>query len=151
MRYFNPVGAHSSGLIGEDPKGIPNNLMPFITQVAVGARQELSIFGSDYETPDGTCQRDYIHVMDLAEGHLAALQTLAPGCEAFNLGTGKPVSVLEMVKTFERQIGITLPHRFVQRKAGDIASVWADTTKAKADLNWLYHTAGCECLSIAVP
>lgn len=136
LRYFNPVGAHPSGLIGEDPKGIPNNLMPFITQVAVGEREELAVFGNDYDTPDGTCLRDYIHVMDLAEGHLAALQNLNPGCAVFNLGTGVPVSVLEMVKAFESQNGIALPHKCVERRAGDIAAVWADTAKAEAELNW---------------
>lgn len=136
LRYFNPVGAHFSGLIGENPTGVPNNLMPFITQVAVGQRKELSVFGSDYDTPDGTCLRDYIHVMDLAEGHLAALQNLKPGCAVFNLGTGVPVSVLEMVKVFESQNGIVLPHKFVERRCGDIAAVWADTTKARTLLNW---------------
>jgi UDP-glucose 4-epimerase len=136
LRYFNPVGAHPSGKLGEDPKGLPNNLMPFITQVAVGARKELSIFGSDYDTPDGTCQRDFIHVMDLAEGHLAALQSLQSGCNAFNLGTGVPISVLEMVKAFETENQLELPHKVVARRAGDIAAVWADTAKAKTDLNW---------------
>lgn len=136
LRYFNPVGAHPSGKIGEDPKGLPNNLMPFITQVAVGKRKELSIFGSDYMTPDGTCQRDYIHVMDLAEGHLAALKAMQNGCHTFNLGTGVPVSVLEMVRAFETENQLVLPYRFVTRRDGDIATFWADTTKAKTVLNW---------------
>ena len=136
LRYFNPVGAHHSGLIGENPKGIPNNLMPFITQVAVGARQELSIFGNDYGTPDGTCQRDYIHVMDLAEGHLAALNHLKPGCRVFNLGTGMPVSVLQMVEAFQTQNNRIVPYKIVERRVGDVAAVWADTKKARDELGW---------------
>lgn len=136
LRYFNPVGAHPSGLIGEDPKGTPNNLMPIITQVALGARHSLSIFGNDYDTPDGTCQRDYIHVMDLAEGHLAALNHLKPGCSAYNLGTGLPVSVLQMVETFESQNDLVLQSDIVERRVGDLPAVWADTQKAKEELGW---------------
>lgn len=136
LRYFNPIGAHKSGLIGEDPKGIPNNLMPFIGQVAVGRRDQLSIFGGDYPTPDGTCRRDYLHVMDLAEGHVAALNRLAPGFDAVNLGTGRPVSVLEMVEAFERVNGISVPYEITDRRNGDLPEFWASADKAKRVLGW---------------
>lgn len=136
LRYFNPIGAHESGLIGEDPKGIPNNLMPFISQVAVGRRDKLSIFGGDYQTPDGTCRRDYLHVMDLAEGHVAALDNLVSGFDAINLGTGKPVSVLEMVETFERVNGISVQYEIKDRRNGDLPEFWANADKAKRILGW---------------
>lgn len=138
LRYFNPVGAHESGLIGEDPSGIPNNLMPFIAQVATGQRSELQVFGGDWPTPDGTGVRDYIHVMDLAEGHLAALGRLAqqPGLLTLNLGTGSGVSVLEMVTAFERACGRKLPYRIVARRPGDIAACWADPSEAERVLGW---------------
>jgi UDP-glucose 4-epimerase len=137
LRYFNPVGAHESGLIGEDPRGIPNNLMPFISQVAVGKRELLQVFGGDYDTADGTGVRDYIHVVDLARGHLAALNTLEDsGCEAVNLGTGRGYSVLEMVKAFEKASGAKVPYRIVDRRPGDIAACYADPSKAKGRLGW---------------
>lgn len=138
LRYFNPVGAHPSGRIGEDPNGIPNNLVPYISQVAVGHLAELSIFGGDYDTPDGTGVRDFIHVVDLAKGHLAALKRLEsdPGLVTYNLGTGTGYSVLEMLKAFEAACGKTLAHRIVARRAGDIGTCFADPTKAKAELGW---------------
>jgi len=136
LRYFNPVGAHPSGQLGEDPAGIPNNLMPFIAQVAVGRREKLSIFGGDYPTPDGTCRRDYIHVMDLAEGHLAALGVFKPGFDAINLGTGKPLSVLEMIRAFEEVTGVQVPYQIVNRREGDLAEFWADAEKARRLMNW---------------
>lgn len=140
LRYFNPVGAHHSGLIGEDPADIPNNLMPYVAQVAVGKLDELSVFGDDYATVDGTGVRDYIHVMDLAEGHLAALQFLlrpeAPSIETFNLGTGRGYSVLEMIKAFETASGRKIPHKVVARRPGDIASCYADPSKAERVLRW---------------
>jgi len=138
LRYFNPIGAHESGLIGEDPQGIPNNLMPFITQVAVGKRPELTIFGDDYDTPDGTCRRDYIHVMDLAEGHVKALEFSEgrTGAEVINLGTGTPYSVLEVVHAFEKASGKELPHKIGPRREGDLADVWADADKASDKLGW---------------
>ncbi|GAB6050666.1 UDP-glucose 4-epimerase GalE [Hydrogenophilus islandicus] len=141
LRYFNPVGAHPSGLIGEDPNDIPNNLMPFITQVAVGKLPKLRIFGNDYPTPDGTGVRDYLHVMDLAEGHLAALRALLapdapPRCEAFNLGTGRGVSVLEMVRAFEAASGRRIPYEIAPRRPGDVAACWADPSKAHTELGW---------------
>ncbi|HXN14889.1 MAG TPA: UDP-glucose 4-epimerase GalE [Usitatibacter sp.] len=140
LRYFNPVGAHPSGLIGEDPTGIPNNLMPFVCQVASGALAELSIFGNDYPTHDGTGVRDYLHVLDLAEGHLAALDALdrvAPGTVlTVNLGTGRGYSVLELVETFERVNGITIPRKIVARRAGDVATCYADASLAKTLLGW---------------
>ena len=138
LRYFNPVGAHESGLIGEDPSGIPNNLLPFVAQVAVGQRPQLQVFGGDWPTPDGTGVRDYIHVMDLAEGHVAALEHLArgPGMLTVNLGTGRGVSVLEMVKAFEAASGRPVPYRIVPRRAGDIAECWADPTLAAELLGW---------------
>lgn len=137
LRYFNPIGAHESGRIGEDPQGIPNNLMPFIAQVAVGRRPQLSIFGGDYATADGTCRRDYLHVMDLAEGHVQALGYLGnKGCHAFNLGTGTPISVLEMVQAFERVTGVTIPYEIVDRRAGDLPEFWADAELAGTALGW---------------
>jgi UDP-glucose 4-epimerase len=136
LRYFNPVGAHESGLIGEDPKGIPNNLMPYITKVAKGELEELSIYGNDYHTPDGTGVRDYIHVVDLAKGHVAALNNMKPGVNIYNLGTGKGISVLEIVHAFERVNGVKVPYKFVDRRPGDLATVYADVSKAKRELNW---------------
>ena len=138
LRYFNPVGAHSSGLIGEDPQGIPNNLLPYITQVAVGQLSELAVFGNDYPTPDGTGVRDYIHVVDLAEGHLAALAALQTrsGWNVWNLGTGQGYSVLEMLQSFEAASGRRVPYRIAPRRPGDIAQCWADPTKARQELGW---------------
>jgi UDP-glucose 4-epimerase len=138
LRYFNPIGAHASGLIGEDPQGIPNNLMPFITQVAIGKRPFLSIYGNDYATEDGTGVRDYIHVVDLALGHLAALKKLKtkPGFVVYNLGTGKGTSVLAMVKAFETANQVKIPYQIVARRPGDIAVSYADCSKALSDLGW---------------
>ena len=137
LRYFNPIGAHDSGLIGEDPRGIPNNLMPYIAQVAIGRLQQLSIFGSDYPTQDGTCERDYLHVVDLAIGHLKSMQALdSAGIHIYNLGTGQPVSVLSMVKTFEEVTQQLLPYRIADRRAGDLATFWADASKAENELGW---------------
>lgn len=138
LRYFNPVGAHPSGLIGESPNGIPNNLMPFVAQVAVGRRAELSVFGSDYPTPDGTGVRDYIHVVDLALGHLASLDALSrsPGALTVNLGTGRGYSVLEMVAAFEKASGRAVPYRLVDRRPGDVASCYADPELATGLLGW---------------
>lgn len=138
LRYFNPVGAHESGQIGEDPNGIPNNLMPYVSQVAVGKLKELSVFGDDYPTPDGTGVRDYIHVMDLASGHVAALQAFKrhPGLLTVNLGAGRGYSVLELVKTFERVNQTSVPYRIAPRRAGDIAIYFADAQLAKKLLNW---------------
>jgi len=139
LRYFNPVGAHGSGLIGEDPNGIPNNLMPFISRVAAGRLPELSVFGNDYDTPDGTGVRDYVHVVDLAEGHVAALDTIAAG-EAplgiWNLGTGEGYSVLDMVTTFERVNGVKVPYRITPRRPGDVASCYASPDRARDELGW---------------
>ncbi|MEH6590035.1 MAG: UDP-glucose 4-epimerase GalE [Halioglobus sp.] len=138
LRYFNPVGAHASGLIGEDPQGIPNNLMPFVTQVAVGRRDKLSVFGGDYPTVDGTGVRDYIHVMDLVEGHVAALRVIneSPGILTVNLGTGNGASVLEMVSAFEQASGKSVPYEIVDRRPGDVAACWADTSLAEQVLGW---------------
>ena len=136
LRYFNPIGAHESGLIGEDPLGTPNNLMPFIAQVATGRRDKLSIFGNDYPTPDGTCKRDYIHVVDLAKGHIAALENLGPGATAYNLGSGKPTSVLDLVNTFTETTGQNVPYEFAPRREGDLAEFYADPTKAAEELGW---------------
>lgn len=136
LRYFNPAGAHWSGLIGEAPNGIPNNLMPYITQVAKGKLDKLRVFGSDYLTVDGTGVRDYIHVVDLAEGHLAALEDLSEGVHVYNLGTGKGTSVLEIVKAFEEANSIKVPYEIVDRRPGDIASCYADASKAKRELGW---------------
>ena len=138
LRYFNPIGAHESGRIGEDPQGIPNNLMPYISQVAVGRRDKLTIFGNDYPTPDGTCRRDYIHVMDLAEGHVKAVEYAAvnKGLEIFNLGTGTPYSVLEIVDAFERVNGVKIAHEFGTRRAGDLPECWADVNRTAQVLRW---------------
>lgn len=138
LRYFNPVGSHPSGELGEDPQGIPNNLMPFVSQVAVGRREFLSVFGSDYPTKDGTGVRDYIHVMDLSDGHVAALEKVGEksGLHIYNLGTGNGYSVLDMVKAFEQASGQTIPYQLVERRAGDIAECWADPTKAITELGW---------------
>ncbi|GGB83604.1 UDP-glucose 4-epimerase [Knoellia flava TL1] len=139
LRYFNPVGAHPSGTIGEDPSDVPNNLMPFLAQVAVGRREKLSIFGGDYPTPDGTGVRDYIHVDDLAAGHIAALHKLASTdtpLNTWNLGTGRGTSVLELLHAFERAVGRELPHEIVDRRPGDIAQSYADPRKAEAELGW---------------
>ena len=141
LRYFNPIGAHDSALIGELPKGVPQNLVPFITQTAAGLRQELSVFGDDYPTPDGSCIRDYIHVMDLAEAHVVALDRLVNKAqqepvEVFNLGTGQGNSVLEVINTFEQATGVKLPYKVVGRRAGDVIAVYADTTRATEVLGW---------------
>jgi UDP-glucose 4-epimerase len=138
LRYFNPIGAHESGSIGEDPNGTPNNLVPFITQVAVGKQKELKIFGDDYETLDGTGVRDYIHVVDLSAGHLKALEKVLStrGVEAYNLGTGKGYSVLEMLSTFEKVTGIRIPYTIANRRPGDIGVCYADPTKAERELGW---------------
>ena len=136
LRYFNPIGNHSSGLIGEDPNGTPNNLMPYIMKVAKGELKELSIYGNDYDTKDGTCLRDFIHVVDLAKGHLSAINGLKPGFSAYNLGTGKPTSVLQMVNTFERVSGKPLPHKFVARRPGDLPEFWTNPSLAKKELKW---------------
>ncbi|MGF1758244.1 UDP-glucose 4-epimerase GalE [Photobacterium sagamiensis] len=141
LRYFNPVGAHPSGTMGEDPQGIPNNLMPFIAQVAVGRRESLSVYGNDYPTPDGTGIRDYIHVTDLADGHIAALSAVGQksGLHIYNLGTGQGSSVLEMVDAFSQACGHKIPYQVCARRAGDIAKCWASTDKANKDLNWQAH------------
>ena len=138
LRYFNPVGAHPSGRIGENPNGIPNNLMPYITQVAVGKRAELGVFGNDYDTPDGTGVRDYIHVVDLARGHVAALSAIEQKCglAIYNLGTGKGYSVLDVVHAFERSTGIHIPYRILPRRAGDVATSYSDPAKAARELHW---------------
>lgn len=138
LRYFNPIGAHKSGKIGEDPQGIPNNLMPYITQVAIGKREKLQVFGNDYPTTDGTGVRDYIHVVDLAKGHLAALDKnlQESGVKTYNLGTGKGVSVLELIQAFEKASGQKIPFEIAPRRSGDIAECYADTTKASVELNW---------------
>lgn len=138
LRYFNPVGAHQSGQIGEDPQGIPNNLMPYVTQVAIGRRDQLSIFGCDYPTKDGTCERDFIHVVDLANAHLFALNKILTlqGCRAWNIGTGQPISVLEIKNTFEKVNGIQIPFEFAPRRAGDLASFYADPSRAMTELGW---------------
>lgn len=138
LRYFNPIGAHPSGTMGENPSGIPNNLMPYITQVAVGKLKELSVFGNDYDTPDGTGVRDYIHVMDLAQGHVAALDKLKENCGLFicNLGTGKGYSVLDVLHAYEKACGHPLPYVMDPRRPGDVAACWADPSKARAELGW---------------
>jgi UDP-glucose 4-epimerase len=140
LRYFNPVGAHPSGRIGEDPQGIPNNLVPYIAQTAVGRRDELTVHGGDYDTPDGTGQRDYIHVSDLAAGHVAALERISTSGETvgtWNLGTGRGTSVLEMIAAFERAVGHPIPHRIGPRRAGDVAVSYADPSRAHAELGWV--------------
>lgn len=141
LRYFNPIGAHPSSLIGELPRGVPNNLVPFITQTAAGIRKELSVFGNDYDTPDGTCLRDYIDVVDLAKAHVAAVDRMVEGkmkerYEIFNIGTGNPVSVLELLDTFEKTNDLKLPYRIVGRRPGDVPAVWADTGLANKVLGW---------------
>ena len=139
LRYFNPIGAHESGLIGENPNGIPNNLMPYITQVAIGRREKLTVFGNDYDTPDGTGVRDYIHVVDLARGHVCAIRKLETNCGLFicNLGTGKGYSVLEVLHAFEKACGKQIPYVIDPRRPGDIAECYADPTKAKNELGWV--------------
>lgn len=138
LRYFNPIGAHKSGTIGENPNGIPNNLMPYITQVAVGKLKELGVFGNDYDTPDGTGVRDYIHVVDLARGHVKAIEKIRqnPGTEIYNLGTGTGYSVLDIVKNFEEASGVKIPYVIKERRAGDIATCYADASKAEKELGW---------------
>lgn len=154
LRYFNPIGAHPSGHIGELPIGTPQNLVPFITQTAIGKREELSVFGDDYPTPDGTCIRDYIHVMDLARAHVVALERLmddqqASSYEVFNLGTGQGNSVLEVIKSFERVSGVKLPYRVTGRREGDIVAAYADTTKANEELRWSSELSLDDALSSA--
>lgn len=138
LRYFNPIGAHASGLMGEDPKGIPNNLLPYVAQVAVGRRDAVHVFGNDYDTPDGTGVRDYIHVVDLARGHVAALAWMAgrTGCEVFNLGTGRGTSVLQIIRAFSAACGRDLPYVIEPRRAGDVTANYADCTKARQMLGW---------------
>ncbi|MNL40432.1 UDP-glucose 4-epimerase [compost metagenome] len=138
LRYFNPVGAHASGMIGEDPNGIPNNLLPYISQVAIGKLKQLSVFGGDYPTQDGTGVRDYIHVLDLADGHLKALQAISQqtGVNIWNLGTGTGYSVLEMIRAFEQASEQPVPYQIVDRRLGDIAECWADPAKAELELGW---------------
>lgn len=137
LRYFNPIGAHESGLIGEFPRGIPNNLMPYITQVATGRLKELKVYGNDYPTPDGTGVRDYIHVVDLAIGHVAALKNAnSSGVHIYNLGTGKGYSVIDVITAFEKAPGVKIPYSIVPRRAGDISEVYADPAKAYKELGW---------------
>ena len=141
LRYFNPIGAHPSALIGELPRGVPNNLVPFVTQTAAGIRECLSVFGNDYDTPDGTCLRDYIDVVDLAKAHVAAVNRMVSDkmeakYEIFNVGTGNPVSVLELLTTFEKVNNLKLPYKIVDRRPGDVTAVWADTAKANDVLGW---------------
>ncbi len=138
LRYFNPIGAHESGLIGEDPKGIPNNLMPYISQVAAGKREKLSVFGNDYSTPDGTCIRDYIHVTDVAKGHVAAINHGNSGFHVYNLGSGKGTSVLELVHAFEDATGVTISFEFAPRRDGDLPEFYADASLVQKELGW--HT-----------
>lgn len=138
LRYFNPVGAHESGLIGEDPKGVPNNLMPYVTQVAVGKREKLTVFGGDYDTLDGTCRRDFIHVMDLAQAHVKAIEYAGQhkGVEVFNVGTGTPYSVLDIINTFEKVNGVKVNYEIGPRRAGDLPEVWANVDKAAKVFGW---------------
>ena len=141
LRYFNPIGAHPTALIGEMPRGVPENLVPFLTQTGAGVRDELKVYGDDYNTPDGSCIRDYLHVVDLAKAHVVAIKRLIEGrnktdCEVFNLGTGKGVSVLEAIKSFERVSGIKLKYKIVGRRAGDIEKIWADPSFANNELGW---------------
>jgi len=150
LRYFNPIGAHESGLLGDDPNGIPNNLMPYIGRVAAGQLEKLTVFGGDYDTPDGTCQRDYLHVVDLAVGHLKALEYAADhsGVEAVNLGTGRGISVLELVHAFQNANAMQLPHVIGPRRDGDLPAFWADAEKAKTLLGWeATHTVEDMCRS----
>ncbi len=151
LRYFNPGGAHHSGLMGEDPRGIPNNLLPYIAQVATGLRSHLQVFGDDYPTPDGTGIRDYIHVLDLAQGHLCALQALDQlhGASVWNLGTGQGTSVMEAVKAFERASGQAVPYEAVPRRPGDIAECWADPAKARDELGWAAQRSITEIMADA--
>ena len=154
LRYFNPIGAHPSALIGELPRGIPNNLVPFITQTAIGKRECLSIFGNDYPTPDGTCLRDYIDIVDLAKAHVCAVSRMLDGkmkesYEIFNIGTGRPVSVLELVTTFEKVNGIKLNYRFAPRRPGDVTAIWADPTLANKELGWKAERSVEETLAAA--
>ncbi len=136
LRYFNPIGNHPSGLIGEDPNGIPNNLMPIIMRVHDGRIKELAIYGDDYNTPDGTCLRDYIHVVDLSKGHIVVVENMKPGVSIYNLGSGKPSSVKTIIKSFEEASGEKLPYRIDERRPGDLAQFWADATKIKEELGW---------------
>lgn len=138
LRYFNPIGAHESGIIGEDPSGVPSNIMPYITEVAIGTLKEVSIFGNDYETQDGTGVRDYVHVVDIAEGHVKALERLKknPGLVTYNLGTGKGYSVLELIEAFKKESGVNIPYKIAPRRAGDVAVCYADCSKANKELNW---------------
>ena len=141
LRYFNPIGAHPSALIGELPRGVPNNLVPYITQTAAGRRECLSIFGNDYPTPDGTCLRDYIDIVDLARAHVYAVTRMLKGemkqdCEVFNIGTGRPLSVLELVRAFEKVNGLTLNYKFAPRRPGDVTAIWADPTLAEKEMGW---------------
>lgn len=136
LRYFNPIGAHPSGLLGEDPNGIPNNLMPIVMQVARGKREKLGVYGNDYPTKDGTCRRDYIHVVDLAKGHMAMLDHMKKGASIYNLGSGEPNSVMEVISAFEKASGKELPYEVVERRAGDLPEFWANPAKAKAELDW---------------
>ncbi|MFO7922102.1 MAG: UDP-glucose 4-epimerase GalE [Bacteroidales bacterium] len=154
LRYFNPIGAHPSALIGEVPRGVPDNLVPFITQTAIGLRDELKVFGDDYNTPDGSCIRDYLHVTDLAKAHVVAIKRLLEkenrkNYEVFNLGTGKGVSVLEMIRTFEKVNSVRLKYRITGRRAGDIEQVWADTTLANRELGWKAESSLEETLATA--
>ena len=150
LRYFNPVGAHESGRIGEDPKGIPNNLMPYISQVAVGKLEKLGVFGDDYDTPDGTGVRDYIHVVDLAKGHVKAINYIFsnPGLDVINLGTGVGYSVLDMVKAFSKACGKEIPYEIKPRRAGDIAMCYADPAKAARVLDWKAEKGWMRCVPI---
>ena len=154
LRYFNPIGAHPSALIGELPRGVPNNLVPFITQTAIGKRECLSIFGNDYPTPDGTCQRDYIDIVDLAKAHVYAVTRMVEGkmkedCEVFNVGTGRPVSVMELVNAFEKVNGVKLNWKFAPRRAGDVTAIWADPTLANNELGWKAERSVEETLAAA--
>ncbi|MGN0195748.1 MAG: UDP-glucose 4-epimerase GalE [Candidatus Cryptobacteroides sp.] len=154
LRYFNPIGAHPSGLIGELPRGVPNNLVPFITQTAIGKRECLSIFGNDYPTPDGTCQRDYIDIVDLAKAHVCAVSRMIEGrmekdYEVFNIGTGVPVSVLELVNAFEKVNNLKLNYKFAPRRSGDVTAIWADPTLANEKLGWKAERSVEETLAAA--
>lgn len=154
LRYFNPIGAHPSALIGELPRGVPNNLVPFVTQTAAGIRECLSVFGNDYDTPDGTCLRDYIDIVDLAKAHVAAVDRMTEGkmeakYEIFNVGTGNPVSVLELLNTFEDVNGLKLNYRIVERRPGDVTAVWADTKRANETLGWKAERSLAETLKAA--
>lgn len=154
LRYFNPIGAHPSALIGELPRGVPNNLVPFITQTAIGKRECLSIFGNDYPTPDGTCQRDYIDIVDLAKAHVCAVSRMIDGkmdedYEVFNIGTGVPVSVLELVNAFEKVNGLKLNYKFAPRRSGDVTAIWADPTLANKKLGWKAERTVEETLAAA--